>query len=345
MSVSTPAAAIRFPAGARPEHRYGGRVQAIVGEVQHYAWGDPVFLPRLLGVEPDGRPWAEWWLGTHPVAPSSLADGRPLADVTGPLPYLLKVLAAAEPLSLQTHPTADQARDGFARGVLPDDAAKPELLCALTDFEAFCGVRPAAATLALLEELGATDLAGIVRTDGPGAALVALYRGRLSPDAAVAACERSDRPEAVWVRRLESRYPGDPSVAATLLLNHVRLAPGDAIHLAAGNLHAYLGGAGIELMGASDNVVRGGLTVKPVDVDLLLEIVDPTPLEHPVERGPARCHALAEVGVTLERIDAGDRHRADGHELAVDLDGGAWYVAPGDELTATATTYVVRPSR
>jgi mannose-6-phosphate isomerase len=320
-------------------------VQAIVGEVQHYAWGDLVFIPRLLGLEPDGRPWAEWWLGTHPVAPSSFTDGRPLADVTGPLPYLLKVLAAAQPLSLQTHPTAEQAREGFARGVLADDNAKPELLCALTDFEAFCGVRPADATLALLEDLGATELAGVVAATGPGGALEALYRGRVSPRPAVAACDGSDRPEAQWVRRLDSMYPGDPSVAATLLLNHVHLGPGDAIHLAAGNLHAYLRGAGIELMGASDNVVRGGLTVKPVDVDLLLEIVDPAPLPDPVVRAPNRCHELAGVGVTLERIDAGDHHRSEGHELAIDLDGGAWYLPPGDELDAAVTTYVVRPTR
>ncbi len=85
-----------------------------------------------------------------------------------------------------------------------------------------------------------------------------------------------------WVRRLDVKYPGDPSVAATLLLNYVVLAPGEALRLDAGNLHAYLHGVGIELMGASDNVIRGGLTVKPVDVDELLHVVDPTPLADPL---------------------------------------------------------------
>ena len=85
-------------------------MQDVKGVVQHYAWGDPTFIPTLLGVEPDGRPWAELWLGTHPNGPSHLGDGRPLSELTGDLPYLLKVLAAAQPLSLQTHPNAEQAR-------------------------------------------------------------------------------------------------------------------------------------------------------------------------------------------------------------------------------------------
>jgi mannose-6-phosphate isomerase len=318
-------------------------MHAVVGEVRHYAWGDPVFIPRLRGLEPDGRPWAEWWLGTHPAAPSSLDDDRrPLADVTGPLPYLLKVLAAAEPLSLQTHPTASQARTYHARGLLPDDRGKPELLCALTDFEALCGLRPVEATLAMLDEMGAGDLANAVVDGGPAAALERLYRGDVDAADVVEACARSDRPEAEWIRRLNGKYPGDPSVAATLLLNLVRLRPGDAIHLGAGNLHAYLVGAGIELMGASDNVVRGGLTDKPVDVDLLLEVLDPTPLADPVIPATGR-YPLPEVGVALVRVDAGDTHRSVGHELAVDLNGGAWYLPPGDELHAATTTYVVTP--
>ena len=158
--------------------------------------------------------------------------------------YLLKVLAAAAPLSLQTHPNAAQAIDGFARGIYPDDEAKPELLLALTTFEALCGVRPATVTLELLDELGIEDLAGVLATDGPGAALAGLYRGVVDPrPPAITACDDSDRPEAVWVRRPRSDIP-NPSVAATLLLNHVVLAPGQALRLDAGNLHSYLCGQG-----------------------------------------------------------------------------------------------------
>ena len=103
-------------------------VQRVQGFVQHYAWGDTRFSPELLGQDVDGRPWAELWLGTHANGSATLADGRPLSEVTGELPYLLKVLSAAQPLSLQTHPDAQQALDGFARGVYPDDRPKPELL-------------------------------------------------------------------------------------------------------------------------------------------------------------------------------------------------------------------------
>lgn len=312
------------------------------GTIQHYRWGDPSFIPELLGLEPDGRPWAELWLGTHHTAPSQLDDGRPLSELTGRLPYLLKVLAATEPLSLQTHPNAAQASDGFARGIYPDDQPKPELLVALTPFEALCGFRPPPATLTLLDALGIDDLACVLATDGPGAALAGLYRGAIDPRQAVTACDDSDRPEATWVRKLAQRYPDDPSVAATLLLNHVVLAPGQALRLDAGNLHSYLCGAGIELMGPSDNVVRGGLTDKPVDVDELLRIVDTTPLDEPV-LADGRRYELPAAGVALMRLSPGDEHVAVGHELAADLNGATWYFAPGDAVVARAVTYVVTP--
>jgi mannose-6-phosphate isomerase len=317
-------------------------MEAVVGVVQHYAWGDHDFIPKLLGVVPDGRPWAELWLGTHPNGPTRLADGRPLETVAGRLPYLLKVLAAGQPLSLQTHPNPEQAAAGYARGAYPDDQPKPELLCALTPFVALCGVRPVAATLDLLDELGADQLRRAVAADGPGAALEGLYRGRIDADAAIGACAASDRIEAGWVRRLDEIYPGEPSVAATLLLNLVELEPGQALRLDAGNLHAYLSGAGVELMKASDNVVRGGLTAKPVDVDDLLAVLDPTPLDQPVLPDGQR-YDLPGAGVSLLRLDAGTRHLATGHELSIDMDGAARYCAPGDELMTTADTYVVVP--
>ena len=110
------------------------------------------------------------------------------------------------------------------------------------------------------------------------------------------------------MRRLDAMYPGDPSVAVTLLLNLVELEPGQAIRLDAGNLHAYLHGAGIELMGASDNVVRGGLTVKPVDVDDLLRVLDPTPLDDPVLPTAIASTCPRPVSALL-RLGAGDAAR------------------------------------
>ncbi|NND74012.1 MAG: mannose-6-phosphate isomerase, class I [Ilumatobacter sp.] len=319
--------------------------QRVVGVVQHYAWGDTEFIPRLLGVEPDGEPWAELWLGTHANGPTTFADGTPLADVTGELPYLLKVLAAAEPLSLQAHPTGEQARAGFERGVFVDPHPKPELLVALTEFEALCGFRPPEWTIELLDRLGARELADAVRDRGSDDALQAIYHRRVDLAAIVAVIDQSADPLALWIGRLGERYGlDDPSVVAALLLNHVVLAPGEAIRLTAGNLHAYLRGAGIELMGASDNVVRGGLTVKPVDVELLLATVDTRPLRDPILPVVDGRYALPEAGVQLVWLDPGATYTATGHELAITLDGSQLYLAPGTELTTTADTFVVTPA-
>jgi mannose-6-phosphate isomerase len=315
----------------------------VTGVVQHYAWGDLTFIPTLLHTTADGRPWAELWLGTHPNGPATIAGGGPLVETTGELGYLLKVLAATRPLSLQVHPTTEQAIDGHARGVYPDDRAKPELLCALTRFDALCGVRPIAATLVLLGALGAEPLAAAIRSDGIGAVIEGLYRGRIDPRPTVVACARSQRPEAELVTRLAADYPDDPSVVVTLLLNRVTLQPGEALHLTAGNLHAYLSGAGIELMGASDNVIRGGLTEKHVDVDELLRILDTTPLVEPVMKAAARAgrYPLPEAGCTLVRVEPGRTHTSTGHELAVDLDGHTLYLPPGATLAPAAATFVV----
>jgi mannose-6-phosphate isomerase len=316
-------------------------VQPIRGAVQRYAWGDHEFIPRFLGVEADGRAWAELWLGTHPNGPAHFADGRALAEVTGPLPFLLKVLAAAEPLSLQAHPSAEQARAGYAAGRYPDPAPKPELLCALTEFEAFCGIRPVDHTLPLLADLGAADLAAAVRDLGPAGALAALYHGAVHVGPIVDGCRKSERPEAQWVTRLDERYPGDPSVAATLLLNLVTLRPGEAIQLGAGTLHAYLGGAGIELMGASDNVVRGGLTVKPVDVDDLLAVLDPSPLRDPVVPA-AEAYRLDDTSIELLRVEGPATHEATGHELLITSQGETGHLGPGEqfEVEPGVTAYI-----
>ena len=202
-------------------------VQPITGVVQHYAWGDHEFIPTLLGVRPDGRPWAELWLGTHPTGPATLTDGRPLADVTGPLPYLLKVLAAAEPLSLQAHPSRRAGANGVRRRSLPRPRAEAG---AALRADRLRGVlwRPSRRRHARTARRARCRRAG-----GDPRAITAPARrwlrctaAGLHVDPIVAAAATSDRPEAVWVRRLAERYPGDPSVAATLLLNLVQPAPG-----------------------------------------------------------------------------------------------------------------------
>lgn len=345
-------------------------VRAVTGVVQRYPWGDPDFIPALLDESADGTPWAELWLGTHPGGPATLDDGTPLHDLTGDLPYLLKVLAAAEALSLQTHPSRSQALAGFAReeaaGLAIDDPTriyrdphpKPELICALTPFDALCGFRPVHASAALLDEFGLTDLAARLRRDGLAPMVRALYRGEIPVDTIVRACAGHVHVEARLVNRLAEQYPGDPSIGVTLLLHRVQLAPGEAIFLGPGNLHAYLEGAGIEIMSASDNVVRGGLTTKHVDVDELLEVLDirsiADPRVVPIEDGPGRWrYDTPDTPFRLWRWEVAGSlaHTATGRELLICADGATDLLArgacvalePGEtlELTGIATVFRV----
>ncbi|MFH9944531.1 mannose-6-phosphate isomerase, class I [Streptomyces murinus] len=280
--------------------------------VRPYAWGSPTAIPQLLGVEPTGEPQAEMWMGAHPGAPSRTARGtltevidadpeRELGKETvarfGPrLPFLLKILAAGAPLSLQVHPDLEQAREGYddeeRRGV-PIDAPhrnykdanhKPELICALTEFDGLCGFREPAHAAELLAALGVDSLKPYVDLLGAHpeeAALREVLTAILSADRAdmartvaeaTAACARLGGDHAPYAD-LAHHFPGDPGVIAAMLLNHVRLQPGEALFLGAGVPHAYLDGLGVEIMANSDNVLRCGLTPKHVDVPELLRVV------------------------------------------------------------------------
>jgi mannose-6-phosphate isomerase len=284
-----------------------------------YAWGSTTAIAGLLGTEPSGGPEAELWLGAHPGSPARILDpaqaggAQHLAEweVTGgSLPYLLKVLAAAGPLSLQAHPSPEQARAGFERenaaGLAPDSPErnykdpfhKPELIFALSDpFEALCGFRDPAESRAAFEGL-AEAVTGAHRDrltafaatlDGePGTVLRAatehlLGGGEDVPPlvSAVVAAATASGPEvrdADTVRMLSAAFPGDPGIVLALLLNRATLRPGEVLYLPAGNIHAYLSGLGIELMAASDNVLRGGLTPKRIDVPELVSVLDFTPI-------------------------------------------------------------------
>jgi mannose-6-phosphate isomerase len=223
------------------------------------------------------------------------------------LPFLLKVLAVSEPLSLQVHPDADQARAGFAADEaagIPRDAptrtyrdasSKPELLCAVTPFEALCGFRPVAETVQLLDHLtegwgvaALTPYAGPLRARGARALrpvvttllqLAGPARDELVGvvgEACAKAADAGDGSAAdvyACVADLARRHPGDPGVVVALLLNHLRLDPGEAVFVPAGSLHAYVHGLGVEIMASSDNVLRGGLTPKHVDLDALLGVL------------------------------------------------------------------------
>ncbi|MFE9442616.1 mannose-6-phosphate isomerase, class I [Streptomyces sp. NPDC006602] len=280
--------------------------------VRPYAWGSPTAIPALLGTEPTGEPQAEMWMGAHPGAPSRTDRGtlvevieaapeRELGEKAvakfGPrLPFLLKILAAGAPLSLQVHPDLAQAKEGYEdeeRRGIPVDAGhrnykdanhKPELICALTEFDGLCGFRTPAQAADLLDALGVDSLkpyVDLLHAQPEDAALREVLTAVLTADReemartvteAAAACARLGGDHAPYAD-IAHHYPGDPGVIAAMLLNHVRLQPGEALFLGAGIPHAYLSGLGVEIMANSDNVLRCGLTPKHVDVPELLRIV------------------------------------------------------------------------
>ncbi|MFJ9347683.1 mannose-6-phosphate isomerase, class I [Streptomyces sp. NPDC101237] len=280
--------------------------------VRPYAWGSPTAIPKLLGIEPSGEPQAEMWMGAHPGAPSrtgrgtlvEVIDADPKSELGeaavarfGPrLPFLLKILAAGAPLSLQVHPDLEQARAGYEdeeRRGIPVDAPdrnykdanhKPELICALTEFDGLCGFRTPERAAELLEALAVDSLkpyVDLLRAHPEEAALREVLTAVLTADReemahtvaeAAAACARLGGDHAPYAG-LAHHYPGDPGVIAAMLLNHVRLQPGEALFLGAGIPHAYLAGLGVEIMANSDNVLRCGLTPKHVDVPELLRVV------------------------------------------------------------------------
>ncbi|MDH3299011.1 MAG: mannose-6-phosphate isomerase, class I [Acidimicrobiia bacterium] len=318
-------------------------MRRISGSLQHYPWGRFTAIAELRHVEPSGRPEAEYWLGTHPRGPSRvILDGggegptldsviaaeperwlgSPVLDRFGELPFLLKILAADRPLSIQAHPTAEQARVGFERenlaGIERDDFKrsyhdpnhKPELICALSPFEAKCGLRVLHETRRLFSTFTPAALDPVrARLDGDGDGdgpsvlggvvswMLELDQQRAMElvDAVVSEARRLlDSPDELapiadfrldleWTVRIHDVHPGDIGVVVALLLNHLTLQPGQALFLEAGVLHAYLSGVGIEVMANSDNVLRGGLTTKHVDVDELLSVASFEPCRPQVQ--------------------------------------------------------------
>jgi mannose-6-phosphate isomerase len=326
--------------------------------LREYAWGSPTLISDLLGIENrDGGPRAELWMGAHPGAASrvqpdhewiSLVDwiaadpAGCLGDATarqfgGELPFLFKVLAAAEPLSLQAHPNAEQARAGFERenriGRALDDPSrnyrdarpKPELLCALTPFDAMLGFREIAE---IAELIGALELPGFaprleVLRGGGDAGLRDFFSSLMRSDVEAKAqiartvaercAARPDHPARRCVVELASRHPNDVGVLAPLMLNLIHLEIGQAIYLPAGELHSYLAGCGIEIMASSDNVLRGGLTSKHVDESELLDVLTyssgPAQILEPLERRPGVwSYETPAAEFELSRIDVAGEH-------------------------------------
>lgn len=355
--------------------------------VRPYGWGSRTTIPELLGRPPTGQPQAELWMGAHPGSPSTVrtrAGVIPLPDLLaddpvgqlgpavvaefGPrLPFLLKIIAADAPLSLQAHPDARQAREGYAdeeaRGV-PLDAPdrnykdphhKPELIVALTAFDALCGFRKVDGTVRLLDVLlaaGAADPLGPyvralqARPDRDGlrevvTRLLTLPEDRrqdlVGPVAAACRVALADgtahgggvTAELRCALELADRYPGDVGVALALLLNLIRLEPGEAAFMPAGAPHAYLRGTGVEILAGSDNVLRGGLTPKHVDVPELLRVLDvadgPAPLVSPRPDGAELVYDTPVADFRLSRVDVASGSvtlPAGGPQILLVVDGG-----------------------
>jgi mannose-6-phosphate isomerase len=284
----------------------------LTNPIRGYAWGSRSVIATLQGrATPSDGPEAELWIGAHPADPSILdrpegpvslleaitADpqgmlGPAAAAEFGPrLPYLLKLLAAEKPLSLQAHPDATQALAGYTAGNISyvDPYHKPELLVAVTEFTALCGFREPKESADVLAALDVPALAPVVaalRAGAPDGLRSAVHALLTWP-----AAERGPLVDAVVSAaggglpgQLAAHFPGDVGVVVALLLNHVTLMPGEAIWMPAGNLHAYLHGTGVEIMAGSDNVLRGGLTPKRVDVAELLRVLRFEVLAEPVVR-------------------------------------------------------------
>ncbi|MDO5736250.1 MAG: mannose-6-phosphate isomerase, class I [Propionibacteriaceae bacterium] len=296
----------------------------ITGSRQSYAWGTRDSIPAILNTPSDDEPFAEYWLGTHPLGDARIENQGALSTALtrqpellgeatveafgGRMPFMMKLLSAGSPLSLQAHPSRTEAEQGYARESLngvplsspdrsyKDDWPKPETVIALEPFEGLVGFRDPIATAELFESLGlGEELASVIgplrdRTTTPALQEVFLdvlslgERRHLVDELLGAAVRHLDAPGEVGLFartavELDEHFPGDPSILAALLLNRFQLQPGEAISLGAGVMHAYLRGTCVEVMANSDNVLRGGLTKKHIDVDALLQVVRFEPTE------------------------------------------------------------------
>lgn len=379
------------------------RMRRLKNPIQNYAWGSKTAIAELTGRSgPSTKPEAEMWMGTHPKAPSIVicnGDTMTLNDLIAKypneilgekvahrfgnqLPFLFKVLAAAEPLSIQAHPNQNQARTGYERenrAGIPigashrnyrDDNHKPEIICALTEFWGLSGFRPIDDLRRLLKDYCPDTLAvffaSLHRLPSENA-LRKLFSHMLTlPDReknnsiaeAIDQAQKTapDDPLSLWLLKLGTAYPGDIGILAPIFLNLVRLAPGQAMYLPAGWLHAYLEGVGIELMANSDNVLRGGLTPKHVDRDELMgvlkfEACDPgVMIAQSISRTEARFSTSAdEFSLAQLTVAPGANHEASYHrniEILLLISGQATLetITTGEQLHVSRGESVLIPA-
>ena len=346
-------------------------VMLLVPALQRFDWGSTDAIPTLLGFEPDGAPYAEAWWGAHPVAPSTTergplddviaADplatlGAPCEETHGRLPYLLKVLAIAQPLSIQVHPTLERAREGFeqeqAAGLAINDphrtykdaSHKPEMLLALSEVTVLSGFRDADAVAADLRAIGGDDargLAALIEERGIHAYIDEVLT-ESHPDAVAHVSQAPDgiSASATVARDALAIHPDDPGALVALAMNAVTLQPGETLFTPSGVVHCYISGLCVELMANSDNVVRAGFTHKPVNADLLrdLALLEHTQPLVPDTRldGAARVLSTDADEFELTVVENGQATCADGPRIVVALDGVTRVAASGETLTLDA---------
>ena len=316
----------------------------ITGVTKNYDWGSKDLTPNFFGLEQSSEPIAEIWFGTHPLGESAiLQSGQHLsAQIGSRLSFLVKILSAERALSIQVHPNSQQAKDGFAleqeQGIALDDpkrnykdsSHKPEALVALTQFRALCGFRPRAEVVQIFGEFGKSEseFEALAKELSGGASLSSVFElliankelaKRFTESVDVSQSEPIAASAGALVERLLAQFPDDTGALVALMLNEVSLEPGEAIYLPAGNIHAYLSGLGVEVMAASDNVLRSGLTSKHVDVAEVLKLADFTELSDPKVRPKKLAEGLIEYPVECSEFRI-YKAEVSGKNLLADLD-------------------------
>jgi mannose-6-phosphate isomerase len=364
------------------------KISILKNPVQNYAWGSMTFIQQIMGdpVSAD-KPQAELWMGVHSKAPSQVLFAKKFSNK---LPFLFKVLAAAKPLSIQAHPNRDQAREGFARENemkisldapnrnYRDENHKPEMICALTPFWVLSGFRRIGDVIELAERIAAPDLKDKLlplRGEPEAEGLKEFFTTLMTMDKGAQrqlvsqVVDYSERPSAThgileWVMKLHQAYPGDIGVLSPIFMNVLRLEPGEALYTPTGRLHAYLEGAGMEhlegagmeLMANSDNVLRGGLTAKNIDVPALLKILNFTHNEvdileperrqsgENIYRTPAKEFSLSVISVGKGSIFESPQKRS--VEIMACLEGDALVtdLGNGEDLSLTKGAVIIIPA-
>jgi len=285
------------------------KIYKLHNQIKNYGWGSLQMLPQFLNLEnKDNIPFAEMWMGTHKGAPSQIYQNDKLIDLTdvcGELSFLLKMIAIEKPLSIQAHPDKEKAQDGFKReeeAKLAIDAPtrnykdsnnKHEIFCAITPITLMAGFRQPQNIASSLESLLIMEpslkeiimpLICTVKSSSLSYFIRILFN--LSKEEMGTLCSfilnsktggKISSEQWNLMKLFASTYPDDPAVLSPLYLNILTLQPFQAIYIPAGILHAYTSGFGIELMSSSDNVLRGGLTPKHVDIDELMKVLHFTP--------------------------------------------------------------------